>query len=114
MFRPNLTGTLRAVTGRDVHGRPSWGGKRACAFAIINLDIGALKTSVRADSSASRGSADETAAKNAVILVPPQTAIKIGDLFVFEGASFTVQGLNPRRAVTGKLDHIRVTLELQP
>lgn len=114
VFRPNLTGTLRAVAGRDVHGRPSWGEERVCAFAIVNLDVGALKTSVRADSSASRGSADETAAMNAVVLMPAHTQLKIGDLFTFEEAKFLVKNIHPRRGVTGKLDHLQVALEIQP
>jgi len=114
VFKPNLTGTLQTVKARDVHGRPTWGEATPCAFAIVNLDVGALKTSVRADSSASRGSADETAAMNAVILMPAHTQIKIGDLFGFEDAKFLIKNIHPRRSVTGKLDHLQVALELQP
>jgi hypothetical protein len=114
MFRPNLVGQYRATTGRDVHGRSDWGPWRVCPFAIVNFDIGTIKTSVRADSSASRGTADVTATQRAAILVPAVLAIKMGDQFRFDGDSFQVTTMHARRSVLGKVDHIQVGLELVP
>ncbi|CAN5354697.1 hypothetical protein BH10PSE8_BH10PSE8_13750 [soil metagenome] len=40
-------------------------------LSIVNMQVGAPKTSVRADSAASRGSTDEIAAERAKILMRP-------------------------------------------
>lgn len=114
MFQPNLIGKMQRRTGRDVHGRGVYEAPRDCPFAVVNMDIGAIKTSVRADSSASRGSADETAAMRAKILVPPFVSLKPDDIFLFDGMSFLIVSLHNRRSVSGALDHIECTLEVTP
>lgn len=115
MFMPNLIGQIASVIGRDVHGRTLWGDYRPCPFGIVNLDVGALKTSVRADSSASRGSADETVAMRAKILIAPEISVNQGDRFLFEDATYVVASTHKRRSVsTGQVDHIEVGLEVLP
>lgn len=114
MFEPNLTGKLRSRTGRDVHGRPTLAAERDCPFAAVNLAYGSQKTTVRADSSASRGAADETAAVRAKILVPEYVTINIGDRFTYSGVHYEVANLHHRHSVLGPVDHIEVDLELSP
>jgi hypothetical protein len=114
MFQPNLVGKLARLAGRDVHNRATYTAPTDCPFGAVNLDVGAQKTSVRADSSASRGSADEIAAMRAKILVPSWIAIAIGDKFEFDGMTFQIANRHTRRSVTGAIDHIECDMEIIP
>ena len=97
-----------------MHGRAVYGPVGECPFAPVNLAVGADKTSVRADSSASRGAADELAAVRAKILVVPYVPIEIGDRFVFEGVNYQVSRKHIRRSVAGVVDHVECDLEVTP
>lgn len=114
MFEPNSTGVLYSLSGRDVHGRPTYAPARPCPFAPVNLHVGAQKTSVRADSSASRGSADETAAMRAKILIPAFVKVEIGDKFEFDDLRFRIEAKHTRRSVSGVVDHFECDMELLP
>lgn len=114
MFAPNLIGSLRNRIGRDVHGMASYGPAVICPFAIVNLERRSQKTSVRADSSGSRGTADELASTNLKILVPSYVNISIDDEFTFEGERYQVATKHKRRSVTGQIDHIECDLEVLP
>lgn len=114
MFVPNLTGQIASTTGYDKNGQPAHADWRKCPFAFVNIAVGAEKTSVRADSSASRGSADELVALRAKILVAAFVSVKVGDKFAFEGQSYLVQGVHPRRDTMGRVDHLECDLEVLP
>lgn len=114
MFQPNLVGKLARLVGRDVHNRATYTAPSDCPFGAVNLDVGSQKTSVRADSSASRGSADEIAAMRAKILVPAWIPIKIGDKFMFDGMTFQIATTHTRRSVMGSVDHIECDMEIIP
>lgn len=114
MFEPNSVGMLYRATGFDVHSRPTYSAAVECPFAPVNMEIGAQKTSVRADSSASRGAADEEAVMRGKILVVRYVAIEIGDKFVFEDVNYRVSRKHIRRSVAGIIDHIECDLELIP
>ncbi len=114
MFAPNVVGQISRILGRDVHARPTFSEPTSCPFGIVNLNVGAEKTVVRADSSASRGSADETAALRAKILIVPYVAVEIGDRFEFEGMVFKIASKHVRRSVTGTVDHFECDLEMYP
>lgn len=113
MFRPNSKGMLYRKTGRDVHGHPAYGAGVECPFAPVNLNIKALKTTVRADSSASRGSADETVSV-ARILIVPFVVPNRGDRFDFDDMSFEIVSTHGRRSVSGELDHYECDLQVLP
>lgn len=112
MFSPNLKGSIQKVTGRDVHGRPQLGEKRDCLFSVVNLSISATKTPVRADSSASRGSARETKSDLARILVDSGMSIENGDIFEFDGIRYELTAVQKRYAVSGVFDHWEVEMGL--
>lgn len=114
MFAPNVVGRISRVIGRDVHARPTFSEPMECPFGIVNLNVGAEKTVVRADSSASRGSADETAALNAKILIVPYVQVDIGDRFEFQGLVFKIKSKHVRLSVLGNIDHIECDLEMYP
>lgn len=114
MFEPNVVGKLRRVTGRDVHARATYSDPVDCPCGIVNLDIGADKTVVRADSSASRGSADEKSAQRAKILIANYVTVEIGDRFEFDGLAFVVKSKHVRRSIMGAVDHFECDMELLP
>jgi hypothetical protein len=114
MFQPNLVGTLKRLTGRDVHSRETWSDPIDCPFGPVNLDVGSQKTSVRSDSSASRGAADEIATMNAKILIAPFVQVAIGDRFEFDGMIFKITTKHTRRSVTGVVDHFECAMEIVP
>ena len=113
MFRPNIVAGLMRAGTRDIHSRISYGAAVRCPCAIVNLDVESLKTSVRADSSASRGSADEIVSK-AKILVVTSVAPKIGDKFLIDGLELLISATHTRRRVSGQVDHIECGLEMLP
>lgn len=114
MFQPNSTGVLRRLIGRDIHSQSIYGEATTCPFSPVNLAVGAQKTTVRADSSASRGAAEEFAAARAKILLPLFMRPTIGDRFDFEGVAYKMTTLHARRSVYGAPDHIEVDLEVVP
>lgn len=114
MFTPNLIGEIRHVTGRDVHARPTMSGWLSCPFGMVSNLTSSQKTTVRADSSASRGSADETVSPRSKILVTIISNPKIGSRFRFQGITYDISGVHPRFSVTGDLDHYECDLSVLP
>lgn len=113
MFRPNQIGRLYRLTGRDVHSRPSYAAPIDCPFAPVSLSVKTNKTNVRADSSASRGSADELIARTRILIIP-QIEPKFEDSFEFKNTRYRIAAIHPRYTVTGELDHYEADLEVQP
>ncbi|SCW95647.1 hypothetical protein [Ancylobacter rudongensis] len=114
MFEPNNVGWLSRKIGRNVHAQVTYAPPVKCPFAPVNLSVGAQKTSVRADSSASRGAADEMAAMRAKILVANFVKIEIGDRFEFDGQTYRIETKHTRRSVAGVIDHFECDMELLP
>lgn len=113
-FTPNMVGQLLRPLSRDVYGRPVFADPVPCQFAIVNAKRQQQKTSVRADSSASRGMGDEIATGLGRILVAKHETIEIGDVFMFDGDSFDVKSKHIRRSVFGEIDHFECDLEVRP
>ena len=80
---------------------------------IVHLKTADETTSVRTDSSASRSAAEEII-NQAKILVPADVAIKKGDYFKVHGIELRAFKVEPRIAVTGRLDHYEVDFEHWP
>lgn len=113
-FTPNLIGRLYRPEGNDIHGRPRFGAPTDCQFAVVNAKRQTEKTSVRADSSASRGSADEITTGLGRILIARHHTVEIGDLFEFDGDSYDIVSKHARRSVFGEVDHYECDLEVRP
>ncbi|MFA9261786.1 MAG: hypothetical protein ACEQSB_00300 [Undibacterium sp.] len=113
MFYPNRVGFLASRTGYDVFARPSFSPEMEVPFASVTLKEIAQKTSVRADSSASRGSADEVYSK-VKILMPAYVNAYIGDTFRQDLSKYAISAKHPRYSVFGTLDHFEYDLEIVP
>ena len=111
LFRPNTTCLLQSASGAtDVYGKRTYGPATTVPCAVITYDLATLKSSVRADSSGSRGRAFEVAG-TARFLFPVTVTIKRGDLVTKGGYTLRVTEIHPRHAVDGRHDHNEVDFE---
>lgn len=107
MFRPNLTCRIQLSGGNDVYGQPLPGTYITERCSIIKLMITNEKSSVRADSSASRGNAMELET-HSVLLLTPKTKAKIDDVIEINGYKLRIMGMFARHNLNGVLDHYQV------
>lgn len=108
MFRPNLKCRIQLASGKnDIHGQPLPGRFIGERCAIVKLVISNEKSSVRADSSASRGNAMEQQAVS-VILLESTSKARIDDIIEVSGVKLRIQARHPRYDVGGRLDHYEI------
>lgn len=74
---------------------------------VVKLAVGSEKTSVRTDSSASGGHADEIAA-DARILFRHDVSVAVDDMIEIFNYKLRVMSVFPRHDVTGRFDHYQV------
>lgn len=109
MFRPNQTCTIRVASGRtDVYGQPLAATRVRERCAVVRLITTNQPSSVRADSSASRGAAKELVS-DSLILLAKTTSANIDDLIEIQGATLRILSKHPRFGTTGALDHYEIT-----
>lgn len=108
MFRPNITVDLhRRQDQMDIYGNQGYEPAVKVRCAIVSLDATVLKSSVRADSSASRGRAEEETVEAKLLFLPGEQ-IKQGDLVIVDGEQIEVITVEKRRNTSGKIDHLEV------
>jgi len=104
-FRPNTAGILmRKLPRRDIHGREIFAPGEPVSISIVHLADQVVETSVRADSSATRGAADMNALQ-AKILIGPLVKISRGDVLVVRGRHIEVESVHDRLDVMGRAHH---------
>jgi hypothetical protein len=109
MFRPNQSCTIKVSSGKtDVYGQPLPATSYPERCAVVKLDIKSVKSSIRADSSASRGNAREVES-DAVILLSKNTRANIDDIILVAGNTLRIMSKFPRFSVSGVLDHHEIT-----
>lgn len=107
-FIPNQAGVhLRKLPRRDIHGREVFAPGEPIAMSIVRLAEIVEETSVRADSSASRGAADMDILQ-AKLLVGPLVKIKKGDVIQFRGRLIEIESVHERLDVLGRPHHQEV------
>ncbi len=111
MFRPNATCLLARVTGRDRYGQESYADPVEIAFAPVRLLAQTSDTSVRADSSASRGQAEVTIGVFKILVEAALYPLQGNDRIEINGTRYRVMNQHPRYRVTGDLDHVEIDLE---
>lgn len=107
MFRSNTTASLLRKAGRNIHGRESYSAPVSLPCSVVSLAERVVQTSVRADSSGSRGAAEEEVLQ-AVILIPPTFQVSKGDVIKILGRTIEIEGIEPRNDVFGRLHHQEV------
>jgi hypothetical protein len=108
---PRTPCLLREPQGRDLFGQTTLGPARPAVCAVVKFEIGADKTSVRTDSSATRGNAEEITAA-ARLLFPPLFRPSLGTVVELHGNRVEIKSVHPRLTVTGQLDHYQVDCEI--
>lgn len=111
MFIPNNQGTLRRKRGTNINAETIYHDPiRGVPCAVVHMKASAEKTNVRADSSASRGNADEPLSF-AKILFPTAVKPKVGDHFEIAEFQLEVAKIEPRWSVAGLVDHYECDLD---
>lgn len=111
MIFPTLPFFVEAVVGRDVYGQPTFGAPVKELCSAVRLDFRTQPTTVRTDSGASQGHANEDA-HVVVILVRPKSKAVIGTRVDLLGYKLRVERSIVRYTAAGRLDHYQ--LELGP
>lgn len=109
MFLPNTYGMLSRKNGTNIFAEQIFGSPVKTPCAVVHLQETQVKSPIRADSSASRGNAEELT-EMAKILFPRNIVLHVGDKFTILGFSLEVAKIEPRNDVLGKLDHYEVDL----
>lgn len=107
MITPNVDCIIITQGQTDVYGDRQWDAPKASRCVVVRLVDGVQSTTVRADSSASRGFAKEPRSE-ARLLFPASTAIANGDRIEVQGVSLEVTQVHPRLDVLGTLNHLEV------
>lgn len=107
LLRPNVDCELTPVVGHDVFNKAQMGKARPAKCSIVKLELASNKTTVRVDSSASRGYAKEDTVA-ARLLFPATEEISVGDRIDIAGMAVRVAAIQPRHSLTGQLDHWQI------
>lgn len=111
MFIPNRTLKLRRIsTTYDRYGQASYSAPVSVRFALVRYDTKIEDTTVRADSSATKGNTKEYKASGR-ILIEKRFTPKHGDMILLEDRVFKIKEVEPRYNVLGKLDHYECDFE---
>lgn len=110
MFIPNRTCSLRRKRPTtNGYGEIIYGSKETIKFALVRFDLKIENSTVRADSSASRGNVNEFHASGR-ILVPVSVNPTWGDLVIIDRKVFKIKEVEPRYNVLGIQDHFECDL----
>jgi hypothetical protein len=107
MFKPTISCKIFREVATNLYGEPTLKKSFPAKCAIVKLLLRTQKTSVRADSSGSRGAAQETIA-DAVLLFAPMTSVEMDDVIQVAGAQLRVTGRFPRYDLNGDFDHWQI------
>lgn len=111
LFVPNQRCVIVKMSNMDVYGEKHVEKRITEQCAILRAKKISSKSSVRADSSASRGNARELTADYWMILMP-DTQAEIGDLIEFRGLRLKIMFMHPRFSILGEHDHTEVGCEI--
>lgn len=92
------------MSDMDIYGQKHIAQRVTENCAILRSKKNTTKSSVRADSSASRGNAQEITADYWLIL-EKNTCAELDDLIEFFGLRLKIIGLHPRFSIRGEHDH---------
>lgn len=111
MFIPNLDCTIERQLSTDLYGAVALSPVRPERCSVVKLRSDSQHTTVRADSSGTRGFADEEV-RDATVLLSPSTKAQLGDCLTVLGVKIKITSKHPRVTAFGRLDHYEVRGEL--
>lgn len=104
LFNPNQRCVIVKMGKMDIYGQRHIDKRISEKCAILQSKKSTTKSSVRADSSASRGNAQEITADYSFVL-ERTTVAEINDLIEFNSLRLKIVGLHPRFSIRGEHDH---------
>jgi hypothetical protein len=111
LLKPNIDCKLAHKTGYNKHSEPTYGPDRSVKCRVVRFKSASLKSTVRADSSATRGRAQEEIFET-IILFHPSTNIAKDDKVTIFGQVMRVVSIEIRLTTSGKVDHYEVGLNV--
>jgi hypothetical protein len=109
MIKPNVSCVIVKKGETDMFGKPTEGARIKTKCNVVKLIVTNDKSTVRADSSATRGRAHEETSTS-VLLFYPKSGIAMGDMVEVAGINLEVNSIHTRFDVRGNLDHLEVGL----
>lgn len=107
MFITTLDCKIRKVTTLNQYAEEALGSVINERCAPVRLRHNQNHSSVRADSTASRGAADEDQA-DTIVLLTPGTQAELGDQLEVAGLKVRIVQRFPRHNMAGKIEHYEV------
>lgn len=111
MLRPNQIFIVQQQGANDVYGQPTQGLRSRERGSIVKFPTTDVKSSVRTDSSASRGNAHEYQT-DAVVLLTNKTQAGLHDFLIIRGFTLRIMMMHPRYSAAGVLDHYECELQI--
>jgi hypothetical protein len=111
MFIPNHIAVLHRLNELNLYAEPIFSPSIRVECAVVKLIVDARKTSVRADSSASRGTAEERVLVGKILFLP-NSSPQIGDKVEIQNQILRCNAVHPRIDVAGRLDHNECDFEV--
>lgn len=111
LLKPNLTVKHRKADGYDEYSQPQYLPEKSIKCRVVKYMRSSVKSSVRADSSATRGRSKELV-YDAVVLFDKNSNVEIDDLVVIMNETMRIEQVEPRFNIHGKLDHIEARLNV--
>jgi hypothetical protein len=108
---PTLPVEIYRKVGFDLHGQPKFVRQCDQKAAPVRLVFNNQHTTVRTDSSGSRGHATETTA-DVVLLLLPHVDVRLDDQIQLLGYKLKVTQVHPRYTVRGKHDHTQIHCDI--
>lgn len=109
--KPNITCKHSRQDGYDINSKPKYTEPKSIKCAVVKYKSTSQKTTVRADSSASRGRNQEMI-YSTIILFDAKTDIRMDDVIEIFGEKLIVESIERRFDIGGKLDHYECGLNV--
>jgi hypothetical protein len=106
-FQPNQSCQVRKTQTKNVFGEEQLGDPIDSMCSVVKLDITIARTSVRADTSATRGAAREYIGE-ATLLFTPDSNVALDDQIDVLGYKLRVVTVFPRSDLQGNPHHLQV------
>lgn len=111
MLRPNQKCIIVKRNGNDIYGKPKPGLRLPERCAVVKDILVDVKSSIRTDSSASRGNAHEFQHEGIILLTAGTQALQ-HDIIELRGRQMEIMSMHRRYDVTGRLDHHECTTQI--
>ena len=107
MFKGNVKMIIERLDSHDEYGEPLLSFIANVLCLVVRLQTSTLETPIRDTVSASHSNANEYVG-DSILLVPPNSKIKIGDKLTVSGLTLRLSKIEPKYDTRGRHDHYQV------